>query len=65
MTVWSRLTTLERRGCRACRDAPQRPVVFYPEHGDPTPEPERCPKCHRPLGPIIRVEYGPGLGGGR
>jgi hypothetical protein len=59
--IRSRLRRLEDRcdseGCPECRLKPEVPLVFYPDQDDHPPEPERCPRCSRLLGCVIRVEY--------
>ncbi len=62
MSIKDRLRRLEVAklggpGCPECRRTPTAPRVFYPGQGDPEPEPERCPKCGRTLGPLIAVVY--------
>jgi hypothetical protein len=53
----SRLRRLEGRvGCPECRHKPEGIRVAYDE-GEPIPEAECCPKCHRPLEVVIRVVY--------
>jgi hypothetical protein len=53
----SRLRRLEERaGCPECRHKPEGIRVVYDE-GQPIPEPERCPRCHRPLEVVIKVVY--------
>jgi hypothetical protein len=55
----SRLRRLEGHagdGCPECHDKPEGIRVAYDE-GEPIPEPERCPRCHRPLEVLIRVVY--------
>jgi len=41
--------------CPECYLKPQTPQVVYP--GEQAPEPERCPRCLRPLGFVLRVVY--------
>ena len=57
MSLKDRIRRLEDRGgCLECLGVPPVTHVVYPED-DHTPEPERCPKCGRVLGVIIRVVY--------
>lgn len=45
-------------GCPECRLEPEMGYVVYPDEDVAnTPEPEHCPRCDRPLGFVIRVEY--------
>jgi rubrerythrin len=61
MSLKDRIRRLERgEGCPECLRVEPVTHVVYPED-DHDPEPERCPKCGRVLGVIIRVEY---VGGG-
>lgn len=46
---------LEKRGCRACRDARWRVRFENPEAGEPEPV-EHCARCGRAL-PCIVVHY--------
>ena len=59
--IRNRLRRLEDRdgseGCPECYLKPQATYAYYPEEGDPTPEPERCPRCGRPLGFVVAVVY--------
>jgi hypothetical protein len=59
VSIRERLRRLEDRGpsCPECRLSPEVPLVVYPDEGDPTPEPECCPKCGRSLGFVIQVVY--------
>jgi hypothetical protein len=58
VSIKDRLRKLEDRGgCSECYLKPEAAFVYYPDEGDPTPEPERCPKCGRSLGFIIQVVY--------
>jgi ribosomal protein S14 len=45
--------------CPECYREPgfARGDVFYPEKGEPKPEPPACPGCGRPLGYVIKVVY--------
>ncbi len=59
-SIRTRLGRLEGQGarCPECRDSPQAIHPYYPDKGEPEPEPERCSGCGRPLGIIFRVVYG-------
>ena len=58
MSIKDRISRLEdRTGCSECYLKPETVHVYYPDEGDPTSEPECCPKCGRTLGIVIRVEY--------
>jgi hypothetical protein len=58
MSLKERIRRLEDRGgCLGCRNTPPVTHVVYPEDAVQDPEPERCPKCGRVLGVIIRVVY--------
>ena len=60
MSIKDRVRRLEGRSgpaCPECRMRPEVTHVVYPEEGDPTPEPECCPKCDRTLGVVIQVVY--------
>jgi hypothetical protein len=58
VSIKDRIRRLEDRGgCPECATKPELAHVVYPEEGDHTPEPERCPECDRSLGFVIRVEY--------
>jgi hypothetical protein len=61
----SRLRRLEERaGCPECRHKPEGIHVYYPDKGEPVPEPEHCPGCDRSLGVVLRVVYDDGEGEG-
>jgi hypothetical protein len=47
----------ERAGCPECHGKPEALHVYYPDKGEPVPEPEHCPSCGRPLGVVLRVVY--------
>lgn len=69
MSIRDRLRRLEGRGsrCPECRNTSVKTRAFYPEAGDPEPEPEACEACGRPLEVVIRVVYeeaSPGARGG-
>jgi hypothetical protein len=59
MSVKDRLRRLERgaESCPECRHKPEVAYVYYPDEGDPVPDPEHCPECGRALGFVIRVVY--------
>jgi hypothetical protein len=58
--ITSRLRRLEERAlgrCPECHGKPQEIHAFYPDKGEPVPEPERCGGCGRSLGVVLRVVY--------
>jgi hypothetical protein len=58
VSIRERLRHLEDRGgCPECYLKPEAVHVYYPDEGDPVPEPECCPKCGRALGVVLRVQY--------
>lgn len=58
MSIKNRLR-LERDAdsCPECRLKPEVAHVYYPDEGEPCPEPEYCQKCGRALGFVIQVVY--------
>jgi hypothetical protein len=52
-----RLQALLAGACPECHGKSQATHAYYPDRGEPVPEPERCLGCGRPLGVIFRVVY--------
>jgi hypothetical protein len=60
VSIKDRIRRLEGRegaACPECRLKPEVNYVVYPDQDAHTPEPERCPRCDRPLGFVIKVVY--------
>jgi hypothetical protein len=63
MSIKDRIGRLEHtsggRGvaCPECRLKPEVIHVVFPDEGDRDPPSEWCPRCHSPLGFVIRVVY--------
>jgi hypothetical protein len=58
VSIRERVRRLEdRTGCPECHLKPEAVCVYYPDEGDPDPEPESCLECGRALGLVIQVVY--------
>ena len=61
MSLKSRLRCLEafarKAACPGCRISPPTLNVYYPEEGQPAPQPKLCPACRRQTGVVLRVVY--------
>jgi hypothetical protein len=61
VSIKGRIQRLQARLAGACPECAGKPQVihaYYPNRGEPAPEPERCPGCGRSLGVIFLVVYG-------
>jgi NAD-dependent SIR2 family protein deacetylase len=60
VSIKGRIEHLQARlagACSECHHKPEVIHVFYPEKGDPKPEPPTCSSCGRSLGVVFRVVY--------
>jgi hypothetical protein len=67
MSVKARVQRLQARlagACPECRHKPQATYPYYPDEGEPRPEPPTCSSCGRSLGVVLRVVYDDGEGEG-
>jgi hypothetical protein len=60
MSIKGRVQRLQARlagACPECHGKPQAIDAYYPDEGEPAPEPECCSGCGRQLQTVIRVVY--------
>jgi hypothetical protein len=60
VSITGRVKRLQARlagACPECYGKPHGLYPYYPDKGEPVPEPERCSGCARPLGVVLRVVY--------